>query len=69
MTGAKLKLKELPLCCIFIQPVYDQGQTRGYGRITHFLQLPLEGHDFPRATVAKPIGRMGSVSLAQVNKA
>ena len=28
-----------------------QGQVRGYGLITHFLPLPLEGHHFQKATV------------------
>ena len=31
----------------------DQGQAREYGRITHFLPLPLEGHHFQRATVTQ----------------
>lgn len=33
------------------------GQAREYGRITHFLQLPLEGHYFQRATVAQWLNR------------
>ena len=35
------------LCCNL-----NQGQARGYGRITHFLSLPEVGHDFQKATVA-----------------
>ena len=31
--------------------VTDQGQARGYGRITPFLPSPEEGHDFHKATV------------------
>ena len=34
----------------------DQGQARGYGRITHFLPLPTWGHDFPWAIVNQPVG-------------
>ena len=37
--------------------VLIQGQARRYGRITHFLPLPLEGHDFHRAHMTKPMGR------------
>ena len=33
------------------------GQAREYGCITHFLQLPLEGHYFQRATVAQWLNR------------
>ena len=43
-----------PLC------KYDakyQGQARGYGRITHFLPLPLRGHHFQRATVTQWLDR------------
>jgi len=29
----------------------SQGQAREYGRITHFLPLPLRGHHFQKATV------------------
>ena len=34
----------------------NQGQARGYGRITHFLPLPTWGHDFPWAIVTQPVG-------------
>ena len=34
-----------------------QGQARGYGRITHFLPLPLRGHHFQRATVTQWLDR------------
>ena len=34
-----------------------QGQAREYGRITHFLPLPLEGHYFQRATVTQWLNR------------
>ena len=35
----------------------DQGQAKRYGRIIHFLPLPLEGHYFQRVTMAKPMVR------------
>ena len=35
----------------------SQGQAREYGRITHFLPLPLEGHYFQRATVTQWLNR------------
>ena len=35
----------------------SQGQARGYGRITHFLPLPLRGHHFQRATVTQWLDR------------
>ena len=34
-----------------------QGQARRYGRITHFLPLPLRGHHFQRATVTQWLDR------------
>ena len=34
-----------------------QGQAREYGRITHFLPLPLRGHHFQRATVTQWLDR------------
>ena len=37
--------------------VKNQGQARGYGRITHFLPLPLRGHHFQRATVTQWLDR------------
>ena len=33
-----------------------QGQARGCGRITQFLNLPTWGHDFPLAIVTQPVG-------------
>ena len=36
---------------------FMQGQARGYGRITHFLPLPLRGHRFQRATVTQWLDR------------
>ena len=36
-------------------PVFDQGQARGYGRITHFLPLPTWGHDFNRGIVTQQV--------------
>ena len=38
-------------------PERSQGQARGYGRITHFLPLPLRGHHFQRATVTQWLDR------------
>ena len=38
--------KSTPVCV----RIYSQGQARGYGHITHFLLLPIEGHHFPIAT-------------------
>ena len=34
-----------------------QGQARGYGRITHFLPLPLVGHHFQKNTVTQWLDR------------
>ena len=48
----------------------NQGQARGYGRITHFLPLPTWGHDFPWAIVTQPVGifqLLGSVVWSQLN--
>ena len=33
--------------------MYQQGQARGYGRITHFLPSPEVVHDFHEGTVTK----------------
>ena len=33
--------------------IMEQGQARGYRRITHFLPLPLRGHHFQKATVTQ----------------
>ena len=32
-----------------------QGQARGFGRITHYLPLPIWGHDFPLAIVTHTV--------------
>ena len=36
-----------------LKSAINQGQAREYGRITHFLPLPLEGHHFQRAIVTQ----------------
>ena len=35
----------------------EQGQARGYGRITHFLLSPEVGHDFFKVTVTQQVGQ------------
>ena len=49
-------LSKCPAVCVVLFSILPpsmlgQGQAREYGRITHFLPLPLEGHYFQRATV------------------
>ena len=43
--------------------VLSQGQARGYGPITHFLQLPKMGHAFHKVTVTQQVGQFERYEL------